>query len=256
MDATVTIGAITAAANRAAWTPANDIAQSQILVLDADPMTRDALSRYLGDHGFGVQAGQQGGDADGVPLAGSIDLVIVIVNAHGRAESCLKLCRRFHDADTPRLILAGDFDDTDCILALELGADDCLRAPYTHRELLARIRAVLRHGRSDLAAAGPGLRRFMGLTFDFRRPVLVPLEGPVIALTPGEFALLRVFLINPGRVLSRDELLDKARGETEVFDRVIDVQISRLRQKLAHHAADQAIRTHRHAGYQFVASLQ
>jgi two-component system OmpR family response regulator len=254
MDMATATGPIGAGEGRAPWPPANDVAQGQILVLDADPVRRDGLSRYLSDHGFGVQADQRDGGVDAVSLAGLVDLVIV--NAHGGAETCLSLCRRFHDTDTPRLILAGDFDDTDCILALELGADDCLRAPYTHRELLARVRAVLRHGRSDLAASLPGQRRFLGLTFDFRRPVLVPFEGPVIALTPGEFGLLRVFLTNPGRVLSRDELLDKARGETEVFDRVIDVQISRLRQKLAHHAADQAIRTHRHAGYQFVARVQ
>ncbi len=254
MDMATAAGSMAADANRAAWTPANDIAQNQILVLDADPVRRDALSRYLGVHGFGVQVAQPGAGAEGVPPAGSVDLVIA--NAPDQAETSLNLCRRFHDADTPRLILAGDFDDTDCILALELGADDCLRAPYTHRELLARIRAVLRHGRSGLAASLPGQRRFLGLTFDFRRPVLVPFEGPVIALTPGEFTLMRVFLTNPGRVLSRDELLDKARGETDVFDRVVDVQISRLRQKLAYYAADQAIRTHRHAGYQFVAKVQ
>jgi two-component system OmpR family response regulator len=254
MDATVALGPISVDAGLPAWTPANDVAQSQILVLDGDPTTFDALSSYLGGHGFGVQGAQPGQDIDAVPLAGSVDLVIV--HGRGSMEASLSLCRRFHNADTPRLILVGDLDDTDCILALELGADDCLKAPYTHRELLARIRAILRHGRANLADATPGLRQFMGLTFDFRRPILAPIEGPVIGLTPGEFGLLRVFLTNPGRVLSRDELLDRARGDTEVFDRVIDVQISRLRQKLARHAAGHAIQTHRHAGYQFVARVQ
>jgi two-component system OmpR family response regulator len=254
MEATAVLKTINTAADRTAWTPANDPLQGQILVLASDPAGRDSLSSYLGGHGFGVLGAEPSRDADAILRRGSIDLVIV--HAQGCAEPSLNLCRRFHGADTPGLILVGDLDETDCILALELGADDCLKGPYNQRELLARIRAVLRRSRSNPTAADPGFRRFLGLTFDFRRPILLPPKGPPVALTPGEFALLRVFLINPGRVLSRDELLDQARGETEVFDRVIDVQISRLRQKLSQYSADQAIRTHRHAGYQFVARLQ
>jgi two-component system OmpR family response regulator len=253
MEPAAAIRAIRTVVDHAVWTPANDATRSQILILDADTATRDDLSDYLAGHGFGVNGVQENREADAILRSGAIDLVIV--SGHGCAETSLGLCRQFHGAGTPRLILVGDFDDTDCILALELGADDCLRGPFSRRELLARIRAVLRCGRSTLTDAEPGLRRFMGLTFDFRRPILLPIQGPPITLTPGEFALLRVFVINPGRVLSRDELLDMARGDTEVFDRVIDVQISRLRQKLAQHTAGEAIRTHRHAGYQFVARL-
>lgn len=237
----------------AVWPAANDLAQSRLLILDSDADARDELKDYLCLQGFEVRGFAQPADAEAALRNETVDLVIAITR--GRSDASLNLCRLFHDADKPRLILAGDFDDTDRILALELGADDYLPAPYSRRELLARSKAVLR-SRTGLPALAPGLRRFMGLTFDFTRPVLLRPNGAPIPLTPGEFSLLRVFLTHPGQVLSRDELLDHTRGETEVYDRVVDVQISRLRQKLAQYAADQAIRTHRHAGYQFVARLQ
>jgi DNA-binding response OmpR family regulator len=251
MDAAAAIDAIQPTAG--AVTATNALAATRVLILDADPAARDTLSLYLGLQGFVVHGVQQPAEVDILLGRHEIDLVIAV--ARGPSDTVLSLCRGLHGGDKPRLIVAGDFDDTDRILALELGADDCLPALYSYRELLARSKAILR-SRAGLPAMTPGLRRFMGLTFDFTRPVLLRPNGAPISLTPGEFSLLRVFLTHPGRVLSRDELLDQARGETEVYDRVVDVQISRLRQKLAQYAADQAIRTHRHAGYQFVARLQ
>ena len=235
------------------WVPANDPADKQILVLDSDPLAREFVTRYLSESGFVVRTAFQTCELESILRSGHVDLVVI--HAGASAQANLALCRQFGRPGGPRLIVAGAFEATDRILALELGADDFLAAPYNPRELLARIRAVLRGCRPRATFLESGFRHFLGIKFEFGCPMLRPASGSPITLTPGEFALLAVFLNNPGRVLSRDELLDQARGESDVFDRVIDVQVSRLRQKLARVTPEQVIRTHRHSGYQFVAAV-
>lgn len=247
--------ALQAKSTAQAWIPANDPAERRILLVQGDTAQRDQLQDYLAEHGYGVHVAGLIREMDAILAMATIDLVVVQTGA--AVDAGLELCRRLGGSEGPCLILAGGFDATDRILALELGADDYLAAPFNPRELLARIKAVLRRkGGKRQAALEPGRRHFLGLRFDFGSHLLCRLDGgPPIALTPGEFALLSVFLANPGRVLNREELLEMARGDTDVFDRVIDVQVSRLRQKLAPFARDPVIRTHRHAGYQFVAEV-
>jgi two-component system OmpR family response regulator len=149
-------------------------------------------------------------------------------------------------------------EEVDRVLGLELGADDYLPKPCSPRELLARVRAVMR--RQDQTRGGAPRRgkvyQFMGFSLDVPRRQLRAPNGASILLTAGEFSLLSAFLDNPQRILSRDQLIELARGaDADVFDRSVDVQISRLRRKL-HSAIDQeVIRTYRGAGYMFDAAV-
>jgi two-component system OmpR family response regulator len=169
-------------------------------------------------------------------------------------EDGLSICRRLSgDAAPPIIIMSAMGDDVDRIIGLELGADDYLAKPCNPRELQARIRAVLRRR----AGSSENGRRTSGLTFRFAGYELNVasrrLRGPtgvVILLTRSEFTLLTAFLERSGEVLSRDQLMDYTRGaDTESFDRVIDVQISRLRRKLGDRDGQEVIRTIRGAGY-------
>jgi two-component system OmpR family response regulator len=231
------------------------IKDRRILLLQDDTSSRESLTRYLSDHGYLVQPATHLREMEDILRLSPVDLVIY--NAGASADMGLELCQKLSRPEGPCLIMVGAFDDTDRILSLELGADDYLAAPFNPRELLARIKAVLRRrGPGTLGYLDHRCRYFLGFRFEFGSFMLRRLEGPPISLTPGESALLSVFLTHPGRVLSREELLEQARDDTDVFDRVIDVQVSRLRQKLAPFAASQVIRTHRHAGYQFVAEVR
>ena len=189
--------------------------------------------------------------------ADSIDLVILDVMLPG--EDGLSICRRLAEAGGPAIVMVSAMgEEVDRVLGLELGADDYLPKPCSPRELLARVRAVMR--RRDEARTG-ALRKgktyhFLGFSLDTLRRQLREPQGATILLTGGEFSLLSAFLEHPQRILSRDQLLEYARGaQTEVFDRAVDVQISRLRRKLHAYVDGEIIKTYRGAGYLFDAKV-
>ncbi|MES2343631.1 MAG: response regulator [Pseudomonadota bacterium] len=236
---------------------ANAFPVPQILVVDDDGELRAGIADYLSQHGYEVA---QAGDAlamEQILAAVPIDLIVLDLMLPG--EDGLSICRRLADGGGPAIIMLSAMgEEIDRILGLELGADDYLAKPCSPRELLARVRAVLRR-REDARAPGPPKGKayhFLGFTLDGVRRQLRAPSGVNILLTAGEFSLLSVFLDNPQRILSRDELIEKARGtDADVFDRAIDVQISRLRRKLHDCAPSEVIKTYRGAGYLFDAKV-
>ena len=236
---------------------ANAFPTPQILVVDDDAELRSGIADYLSQHGYEVI---QAGDATAMEraLAGApIDLIVLDLMLPG--EDGLSICRRISEAGGPAIIMLSAMgEEIDRILGLELGADDYLAKPCSPRELLARVRAVLRR-REEVRTPGPVKGKachFLGFTLDQVRRQLRAPNGVSILLTAGEFSLLSVFLDHPQRILSRDELIERARGgEADVFDRAIDVQISRLRRKLHDCAPDEVIKTYRGAGYLFDAKV-
>ena len=236
---------------------ANAFPAPQILVVDDDVELRGAIAGYLSQHGYEVI---QAGDATAMEqaLAGApIDLIVLDLMLPG--EDGLSICRRIADGGGPAIIMLSAMgEEIDRVLGLELGADDYLAKPCSPRELLARVRAVLRR-RDEVRTPGPVKGKachFLGFTLDEVRRQLRAPNGVSILLTAGEFSLLSVFLDHPQRILSRDELIERARGgEADVFDRAVDVQISRLRRKLHDCAPDEIIKTYRGAGYLFDAKV-
>jgi two-component system OmpR family response regulator len=176
-------------------------------------------------------------------------------------EDGLTLCRRVRATSSlPIIMLTAMGEDTDRIVGLEMGADDYLPKPFNPRELLARIRAVLRRAGGDAPETpeeNGGLRTFDGWSLDLAKRELRAPDGTLVPLTAGEYDLLAVIVERPGRVLSRDQLLDLTRGRDAVpFDRSVDVQISRLRRKLEPDPKEpQIIKTVRGGGYVFACEV-
>jgi two-component system OmpR family response regulator len=174
-------------------------------------------------------------------------------------EDGLAICRRLAVGEGPPIIMLSAMgEDTDRIVGLELGADDYLAKPCNPRELLARVRAVLRRAeqRGQSATLGAGCE-FAGWRLDLVRRELRSPQGVVVNLSSGEFSLLRAFVERPQRVLTRDQLLEFARGpDSDAFDRAIDVQISRLRRKLDDGGGQDLIRTIRNEGYMFTPKVK
>jgi len=233
---------------------------AQILVVDDDRELREQVSAYLVEHGYSVRAAADATAMDAALAAGQVDLVILDVMLPG--EGGLSICQRLTRKGGLAIIMVSAMgEEIDRVLGLELGADDYLPKPCSPRELLARVRAVLRRReeRDPHASreSGSNLYRFLGYTLDMVRRQLNGPNGSAILLTAGEFSLLRAFLEHPGRILTRDQLMDMARGgEPDVYDRAIDVQISRLRRKLKADDDRDVIRTYRGAGYMFDAKVQ
>ena len=229
----------------------------QILVVDDDQDLRDRVADYLTQHGYGVHGASDALSMEQALAAAPIDLIVLDVMLPG--EDGLSICRRVADAGGPAIIMVSAMgEEIDRILGLELGADDYLAKPCSPRELLARVRAVLRRREDNRAGATPKGKAyfFLGFTLDGVRRSLRAPNGVSILLTAGEFSLLSVFLDNPQRILSRDQLIEKARGaDSDVFDRAVDVQISRLRRKLHDCAPQEIIKTYRGAGYMFDAKV-
>ena len=231
---------------------------ARIIVIDDDPGIRELVSEFLGKHGFEVEAA---GDAAGLSRALAsrpADLVILDVMLPG--EDGLQICRRLASTDGPAIIMLSAMgEETDRIVGLELGADDYLPKPCNPRELLARVRAVLRRHKEPRSAEGAlGAQcEFAGWRLDLVRRELKTPDGVVVNLSGGEFSLLRSLVERPERVLTRDQLLDLARGpDSDAYDRAIDVQISRLRRKLDDGGAGgELIRTVRNEGYMFMAKV-
>ena len=228
-----------------------------ILIVDDDREIRDLTARFLRKHGFRASMAANGREMDWRLAGGRFDLIVLDLMMPG--EDGLSICRRLRARSaTPIVMLTALGEETDRIVGLEMGADDYLPKPFNPRELLARIKAVLR--RSEAAAPEtPAGRRlaFSGFTLDLAARELRDREGSPVALTAGEFDLLAAFAERPGRVLNRDQLLDLTRGrEAGPFDRSIDVQLSRLRRKIeADPGAPILIKTVRGGGYVFAAEI-
>ncbi len=228
-----------------------------ILVVDDDAELREQICRYLSDHGFAVHGAADGREMETALAAAPIDLVVLDLMLPG--EDGLSICRRLAAGGGPAIImLSAVGEEVDRILGLELGADDYLPKSASPRELIARIRAVLR--RQEEVRGGAPRRgsayQFLGFSVDALRRQLRAPNGTAILLTAGEYSLLRAFLDNPQRILSRDQLIEMARGEeADVYDRSIDVQISRLRRKLHAFTDGEIIKTYRRAGYLFDAPV-
>lgn len=220
----------------------------RILVVDDDAELRELVADFLGANGMTVDSAGGGAEMDQRLAAHPADLVVLDLMMPG--EDGLAILRRLRRPGGPGVIMLSAMgDDTDRIIGLEVGADDYLAKPCNPRELLARIRAVLRRRRDGGVRGGPE-RRFGDWTLDVvQRTIVRPGQSPV-ALTDAEFRTLGVFLERPQKVLTRDQLIEQARGsDSEVYDRAIDVTISRLRKKLA---PDDSIRTVRNEGYMFM----
>jgi two-component system OmpR family response regulator len=207
-----------------------------VVVVDDDPEIRELLAAYLRRHGCTVREAADGSALDALLAQRPPEVVVLDIMMPG--EDGLAICRRLRAGSTlPIILLTALAEDTDRIVGLELGADDYLTKPFNPRELLARIRAVLRRAATPAVAApardAKRSYRFAGWTLDPERRELRDPTGVLVALTGGEFDLLHVLLQSPGIVLSRDQLLDRTRGRIAgPFDRAIDVQLSRLRRKI------------------------
>lgn len=231
--------------------------EPQILVVDDDPEIRKLLSRYVREQGFRVQLASNCREVHERLVTNQIDLIVLDVMLPDR--SGLDLCRdlRATRSTIPIILLTALKEDIDRIIGLEIGADDYLGKPFNPRELVARIRAVLRRGQAyDSAPGEAGRYHFEGFVADpITRTVTDP-NGGNVQLTGAEFDLLVTFLDRPGRVLSRDQLLDLTRGrDGDVLDRSIDVLVSRLRRKLSDSGAAQVFKTVRNGGYQLAAKV-
>ena len=224
-----------------------------ILIVEDDREIADLVARYLRGNACRVTLAGDGAEMDRALADGRVDLIVLDLMLPG--EDGLSLCRRLRATSAiPILMLTAKAEEIDRIVGLEIGADDYLAKPFNPRELLARIRAVLRRTGNEVAEE-EGVRRmhFVGWTLDVSlRQVLSP-EGARISITGAEFDLLHALCLRPGRVLSRDQLLDLTQGRSAgPFERSIDVLVSRIRQKIERDSRNpEIIRTIRSGGYLF-----
>jgi two-component system OmpR family response regulator len=229
----------------------------RILIVDDDEEIRGLLHQFLRKHGFEGEAVGSGVEMDARLARSSFDLIILDVMLPD--EDGFSLCRRVREAHRiPIIMVTGVVETTDRIVGLELGADDYITKPFDARELLARIRAVLR--RSAAAPPPQGNKptlKFSGWQLDILRRELRSSDHTLTPLSGGEFDLLVTFAQHPQRVLTREQLIDLSRGRShEAFDRSIDVQVSRLRRKIEEDPADpEIIRTVRNVGYIFASAV-
>jgi two-component system OmpR family response regulator len=229
-----------------------------ILVVEDDRDIRALLADFLVREGFTVDVAEDAAGVDRAFARAAPDLVVLDLMLPG--EDGLSICRRLRArSGVPILMLTAKSDEVDRIVGLELGADDYLGKPFNPRELLARIRAILR--RAERTAAAPDATRrkqFASFVVDLDARSLQTRQGVRVPLTSAEFELLACFIERPRRVLSRDQLLDWTRGRSaDPFDRTIDVTVSRLRRKLedADPAAATLVTTVRNGGYLFAAEI-
>ena len=234
--------------------------QDHVLIVDDDAEIRSLLSEYLQKNGYRVTA-----VADGKGMRAALESRvpdIVVLDLMLPGEDGLALCRNLRArSEVPIIMLTARGDETDRIVGLEMGADDYLPKPFNPRELLARIKSILRRARTlpDNLQADPARKiRFAGWNLDIATRNLMSAAGVVIALSGVEYKLLRVFLDRPNRVLTRDQLIDLMQArEAYPFDRSIDVQISRLRRRLGEDAKEPAIiKTVRGEGYVLAAQVE
>jgi two-component system OmpR family response regulator len=220
------------------------MAESLLLIVDDDAETRALIAAFLGQHGFLTRT--TGGAAEARQAMAAARPALIVLDVMMPGEDGLSLLRSLDAGSRPPVIIHSALgDDVDRIVGLEVGADDYVAKPCNPRELLARVRAILR--RSGVAPSAGTRLRFAGFALDPEARLLDGPAGPV-ALTDGEFRLLLAFVEAPRRVLTRDYLIERVGGaEAEQFDRAIDVALSRLRKKLGDDGA--LIRTVRGEGY-------
>jgi len=233
--------------------------QDQILIVDDDAEIRGLLREYLQKHGYRVATAANGRELRAAVQTTLPDLVVLDLMLPG--EDGLEICRELRtDSNVPIVMLTARGDETDRIVGLEMGADDYLPKPFSPRELLARIKSVLRRARAlpeNLKRDEVSSFRFAGWTLDIVTRNLTSPQGVVVPLGGTEFRLLRIFLDHPNRVLTRDQLIDLMLSrDASPFDRAIDVQVSRLRHRLGEDAKEPAIiKTVRGQGYVFAAEV-
>jgi len=240
-------------------------AATRILVVDDDPGIRELTAGFLNAHGYRADEAESAAAMRAAMAAQSYDLIVLDVMMPG--EDGLSVLRSMDRATAPAIIVLSVIgQDVDRIVGLEMGADDYMAKPANPRELLARIRSVLRRreGRTPGTIPAPAparlYLRFAGWRLDPMGRQLFDPEDVLINLSDGEFRLLMAFADHPRRVLTRDFLLDASRGpQAEHFDRAIDVQVSRLRRKLGaggNAGGDELIRTVRNEGYMFTVDVE
>ncbi len=229
------------------------------MIVDDDLEVLALLKKFFMQHGYAVETVAGGTELWAAMERHPADLIILDLMLPG--ENGLLLCQRLRQQyATPVIMLTAMGELSDRVVGLEMGADDYLSKPFDARELLARVRAVLRRAgerRPVLGESARPLIRFAGWLLDVTRRELRSPDEVMIPLSSGEFDLLLVFVEHPQRVLTREQLLNLARGQShDAFDRSIDVQVSRLRRKLEFDTKRPAmIRTVRNGGYQFTASV-
>lgn len=230
-----------------------------ILVVEDDRETRALIAKYLTANACNVSTASDGREMDQVLADRRVDLLILDVMLPG--EDGLSLCRKVRaNSQLPIIMLTARGEDVDRILGLEMGADDYLAKPFNPRELLARINAVLRrHAAASVASATNGATSFAFLDWriDFRLRELRNPAGARVAMTSAEFDLLRIFCERPGRVMSRENLLDLTQGRSAgSLERSIDVLVSRIRRKIEGDPQDATIiKTVRSGGYVFTPAV-
>jgi two-component system, OmpR family, response regulator len=226
-------------------------AKGRLLIVDDDPEIRDLLAHFLRRHGFEVALAANSEEMDQQLAASQFDLLVLDVMLPG--EDGLSVCRRLSgQTDIPIIMLTAMGEEADRIVGLEMGADDYLAKPFNPRELLARIKAVLRRADPPRRKTG-NIVCFENWELDLGKRILKKNDGTLVPLSAGEFSLLQVLSEHPQQVLSRDFLLDRTRGRESVpFDRSVDIQLSRLRRKLEDNPREPAlIKTVRSGGYVF-----
>ena len=239
----------------------NDLVAPHILAVDDDATTRQLIYDYLTENELRVSTAASGKEMAAILEEQAIDLIVLDLRMPG--EDGMQIARKLREESSiPIIILTGRLDEADRVMGLELGADDYLTKPFSPRELLARVRTVLRRTKAAQPPVGKDDQRralrFGGWELNLRTRRLSSPEGKRVELTKGEFSLLTALLGAPQRVLSRDQLLEMSRlYDDEVYDRSIDVQILRLRRKIETNPSEpQFINTERGAGYIFSAPVE
>lgn len=233
------------------------VSQLRILLVDDDPGIRDLLGDFLVKEGFALETASDASEMDAKLARIHPDLIVLDLMLPG--EDGVSICRRLsRDGAPPIIMLTAKNDEIDRILGLEMGADDYVAKPFAPRELLARIRAVLRRTTTPKLKDSNQRFAFDRFVIDVDARQLFAADDTRIALTSGEFDLLACFVRRPRRVLSRDQILDELRGRgAEPFDRTVDMLVSRLRRKLDAVGADpDLISTVRNAGYLLTAPVK
>lgn len=240
--------------------PTEPAVAPHILVVDDDASMRQMVADFLGDYDYKVTAVATGAQMTEALTNHAIDLLVLDLRLPD--EDGIQIARRLREqSDLAIIVITGRREEADRVMALELGADDYLTKPFSPRELLARVRALLRRSRMHASEPGrpTGVRayRFAGWELNIGLRKLTAPDGRAVSLSNGEYNLLVAFLGAPQRVLTRAHLLELSRlHDDEVYDRSIDVQVGRLRRKLEAQGQPPLIRTERGAGYTFTARVE
>ena len=229
-----------------------------LAVVDDEPVARESLAAYLEREGFRISTAEDAQGLRWILDREKVDLVLLDIRLPG--EDGLSIMRELRAcSDLPVIFVTGRSDEIDRVIGLELGADDYVTKPFSPRELLARVRTVLRRTADGARPERSNLvRRFAGWTFDLSQRTLLSAEGQDVRLTRGEFELLAALVRHPGQVLSRDALLDEiSHRDGAPNDRTVDVLIARLRRKIeADPATPHLIVTEHGVGYRFVGPVR